>query len=99
MAYEKTALAKAFADLWRLMSAEDQEREMVWAIERYECQKQLKEFLADAIACQTKSEKRALLAWWKETLSPEQVNELVRILQNKDVLMAVLGWKLVDPRH
>ena len=99
MAYENSGLARAFADLWRFMSAEDQEREMAWAIERYESQKKLKALLGEAVACRTKAEKRALLVWWQQTLPEAQVDELIRILKNKDALMKILGWKLIDPRH
>lgn len=99
MTNSTSALSRAFGELWRLFSAEQQEQEMAWAIERYENCKRLQDHLTAAIACQTKREKRALYEYWQLALPPEEVTELVRILKNKPALHKILAWQLVDPRH
>ena len=97
--YDKSGLARAFGDLWRLIDVVDQEREMAWQIEKYECCKRLQKMVQAAAWCVTKDEKRELLAFWRLTYDEDEVDQVVKILKNKDTTKKVLNWKLVDPRH
>lgn len=97
--YEKSNLARTFGDLWRLIDVAEQEREMAWAIEKYECCKKLQKMVQAAVWCVTKQEKQELLAFWQLALPEDEVDQVLKILKNKDATKKVLNWKLIDPRH
>lgn len=97
--YDNSALARALGHLWRMFDVADQEREMAWAIERYECQKRLRALVEAACMCVTNQEKHDLMQVWRATMDKDELDALVKILKNKDATRKILNWKLIDPRH
>ena len=97
--YDDSPLARALGHLWRLFDVADQEREMFWAIERYECQKRLQKLVEAACMCVTNQEKHDLMRVWELSMDKDELKQLVKILKNKDATRKILHWKLIDPRH